>query len=154
MELVGAECGDVIGVSFRVHPSFESSRHIDRSLHLSRHRSSLPADHTCWLSIMEPSPLTQVSRPELFQPKIISLYETLFTVRTAYLGRESWLTKSAGRRGRCRPHRGFLAGVFLAPPRLCRSKAHTGFRVTGRNAAPSGAFATALPPRNTTHPAG
>ncbi|KAH6618993.1 hypothetical protein C7974DRAFT_40293 [Boeremia exigua] len=27
---------------------------------------------------MEPSPLTQVSRPELFQPKIISLYETLF----------------------------------------------------------------------------
>lgn len=28
---------------------------------------------------MEPSPLTQVSRPELFQPKIISLYETLFT---------------------------------------------------------------------------
>ncbi len=32
-------------------------------------------------SKMEPSPLTQVSRPELFQPKIISLYETLFTVR-------------------------------------------------------------------------
>lgn len=30
---------------------------------------------------MEPSPLTQVSRPELFQPKIISLYETLFKVR-------------------------------------------------------------------------
>jgi hypothetical protein len=30
---------------------------------------------------MEPSPLTQVSRPELFQPKIISLYETLFQVR-------------------------------------------------------------------------
>ncbi|CAN9416433.1 unnamed protein product [Alternaria alternata] len=27
---------------------------------------------------MEPSPLTQDSRPEIFQPKIISLYETLF----------------------------------------------------------------------------
>ncbi|CAN9432582.1 unnamed protein product [Alternaria sp. RS040] len=29
---------------------------------------------------MEPSPLTQDSRPEIFQPKIISLYETLFKV--------------------------------------------------------------------------
>jgi hypothetical protein len=29
---------------------------------------------------MEPSPLTQVSRPETFQPKIIRLYETLFSV--------------------------------------------------------------------------
>lgn len=37
---------------------------------------------------MEPSPLTQVSRPELFQPKIISLYETLFKVRKAILGAE------------------------------------------------------------------
>ena len=27
---------------------------------------------------MEPSPLTQVSRPESFQPKIVQLYETLF----------------------------------------------------------------------------
>ncbi|KAI4934971.1 hypothetical protein J4E86_011413 [Alternaria arbusti] len=27
---------------------------------------------------MEPSPLTQDTRPEIFQPKIISLYETLF----------------------------------------------------------------------------
>ncbi|KAK1913237.1 hypothetical protein P3342_005173 [Pyrenophora teres f. teres] len=27
---------------------------------------------------MEPSPLTQDSRPDIFQPKIISLYETLF----------------------------------------------------------------------------
>lgn len=34
---------------------------------------------------MEPSPLTQVSRPELFQPKIISLYETLFKVRACRL---------------------------------------------------------------------
>ncbi|KAJ4985380.1 hypothetical protein SVAN01_09135 [Stagonosporopsis vannaccii] len=34
---------------------------------------------------MEPSPLTQVSRPELFQPKIISLYETLFKVRARSL---------------------------------------------------------------------
>jgi hypothetical protein len=30
---------------------------------------------------MEPSPLTQDSRPEIFQPKIIRLYETLFKVR-------------------------------------------------------------------------
>jgi hypothetical protein len=30
---------------------------------------------------MEPSPLTQDSRPEIFQPKIITLYETLFKVR-------------------------------------------------------------------------
>jgi hypothetical protein len=30
---------------------------------------------------MEPSPLTQDSRPESFQPKIIRLYETLFRVR-------------------------------------------------------------------------
>jgi hypothetical protein len=29
---------------------------------------------------MEPSPLTQDSRPEIFQPKIIRLYETLFKV--------------------------------------------------------------------------
>ena len=29
---------------------------------------------------MEPSPLTQDSRPEVFQPKIIHLYETLFKV--------------------------------------------------------------------------
>ena len=29
---------------------------------------------------MEPSPLTQVSRPQIFQPKIIHLYETLFKV--------------------------------------------------------------------------
>ena len=29
---------------------------------------------------MEPSPLTQDSRPEIFQPKIIHLYETLFKV--------------------------------------------------------------------------
>lgn len=27
---------------------------------------------------MEPSPLTQVSRPETFQPKIVQLYEALF----------------------------------------------------------------------------
>lgn len=32
---------------------------------------------------MEPSPLTQDSRPEIFQPKIIRLYETLFRVREA-----------------------------------------------------------------------
>lgn len=30
---------------------------------------------------MEPSPLTQDSRPEVFQPKIIRLYEALFKVR-------------------------------------------------------------------------
>lgn len=30
---------------------------------------------------MEPSPLTQDSRPQTFQPKIIHLYETLFKVR-------------------------------------------------------------------------
>lgn len=30
---------------------------------------------------MEPSPLTQVERPETFQPKIIRLYETVFRVR-------------------------------------------------------------------------
>lgn len=29
---------------------------------------------------MEPSPLTQDTRPEIFQPKIIHLYETLFKV--------------------------------------------------------------------------
>jgi hypothetical protein len=33
---------------------------------------------------MEPSPLTQDSRPEIFQPKIIRLYETLFKVRANY----------------------------------------------------------------------
>lgn len=38
---------------------------------------------------MEPSPLTQVSRPELFQPKIISLYETLFKVRMRPFRRQS-----------------------------------------------------------------
>lgn len=30
---------------------------------------------------MEPSPLTQDSRPDIFQPKIIRLYEQLFRVR-------------------------------------------------------------------------
>ena len=30
---------------------------------------------------MEPSPLTQVLRPDFFQPKIVRLYETLFRVR-------------------------------------------------------------------------
>lgn len=40
---------------------------------------------------MEPSPLTQDSRPEIFQPKIIRLYESLFKVRipqdkSAYVG--------------------------------------------------------------------
>jgi len=34
---------------------------------------------------MEPSPLTQDTRPEIFQPKIISLYETLFKVRPLHL---------------------------------------------------------------------
>jgi hypothetical protein len=29
---------------------------------------------------MEASPLTQQSRPETFQPKIVQLYETLFRV--------------------------------------------------------------------------
>jgi hypothetical protein len=29
---------------------------------------------------MEASPLTQQSRPETFQPKIVQLYETLFKV--------------------------------------------------------------------------
>jgi hypothetical protein len=38
---------------------------------------------------MDPSPLTQVSRPELFQPKIISLYETLFKVRVCLLKLEA-----------------------------------------------------------------
>ena len=32
---------------------------------------------------MEPSPLTQVSRPETFKPKIVGLYEALFKVRSA-----------------------------------------------------------------------
>lgn len=32
-------------------------------------------------TVMEPSPLTQDSRPEVFQPKIIHLYEALFKVR-------------------------------------------------------------------------
>jgi hypothetical protein len=37
---------------------------------------------------MEPSPLTQDSRPEVFQPKIIRLYEALFKVRLeAHTGR-------------------------------------------------------------------
>ncbi|CAN9424093.1 unnamed protein product [Alternaria alternata] len=34
---------------------------------------------------MEPSPLTQDSRPEIFQPKIISLYETLFKEDDEYV---------------------------------------------------------------------
>jgi hypothetical protein len=40
------------------------------------YRKGYTATHT-----MEPSPLTQDSRPEIFQPKIIRLYETLFKVR-------------------------------------------------------------------------
>jgi hypothetical protein len=39
---------------------------------------------------MEPSPLTQDSRPEIFQPKIIRLYETLFKVRAC----DSYLVNS------------------------------------------------------------
>jgi hypothetical protein len=31
---------------------------------------------------MEPSPLTQVLRPDFFQPKIVRLYEQLFRVRS------------------------------------------------------------------------
>ena len=38
------------------------------------------AQHGTRSSAMEPSPLTQVSRPDVFQPKIIQLYETLFKV--------------------------------------------------------------------------
>lgn len=33
---------------------------------------------------MEPSPLTQQARPEVFQQKVVSLYEELFKVKTAY----------------------------------------------------------------------
>lgn len=32
---------------------------------------------------MEPSPLTQVSRPDTFQPKIVKLYEALFQLPNA-----------------------------------------------------------------------
>lgn len=32
---------------------------------------------------MEPSPLTQQARPEVFQQKVVSLYEELFKVKTA-----------------------------------------------------------------------
>lgn len=34
---------------------------------------------------MEASPLTQQSRPETFQPKIVQLYETLFRVGIFHL---------------------------------------------------------------------
>ena len=46
-------------------------------------------------TVMEPSPLTQDSRPDIFQPKIISLYETLFKVGGFPLpfGAENWLTR-------------------------------------------------------------
>lgn len=41
------------------------------------------------LVTMEPSPLTQDSRPEIFQPKIIRLYEQLFRVRFSSKGHPS-----------------------------------------------------------------
>jgi hypothetical protein len=34
---------------------------------------------------MEPSPLTQQARPEVFQPKIVELYEVLFKVGSGAL---------------------------------------------------------------------
>ena len=35
---------------------------------------------------MEPSPLTQQARPEVFQPKVVELYERLFKVTTTIPG--------------------------------------------------------------------
>ena len=35
---------------------------------------------------MEPSPLTQQARPEVFQQKIVELYEALFKVGFALVG--------------------------------------------------------------------
>lgn len=34
---------------------------------------------------MEPSPLTQQARPEVFQQKVVALYEELFKVGRLYL---------------------------------------------------------------------
>jgi hypothetical protein len=46
---------------------------------------------------MEPSPLTQDSRPEIFQPKIIHLYETLFKVGAPQELLRELLIQSVGR---------------------------------------------------------
>jgi hypothetical protein len=46
----------------------------------SARRGGLPLTEAICDIIMEPSPLTQDSRPEIFQPKIIRLYEALFKV--------------------------------------------------------------------------
>jgi hypothetical protein len=43
--------------------------------------SAVHIQHHYLCGAMEPSPLTQDSRPQIFQPKIIRLYETLFRVR-------------------------------------------------------------------------
>jgi hypothetical protein len=52
---------------------------------------------------MEPSPLTQVSRPDVFQPKIIQLYETLFKVCMRYCRHTvKHTTDAAARRTRMR----------------------------------------------------
>lgn len=88
--LTGAEAEvtwGLICVWSRVHPSFRSPAtcHVHHSTLLSQPRNSILVVNSSWLFVMEPSPLTQVSRPELFQPKIISLYETLFKVRVCLL---------------------------------------------------------------------
>jgi hypothetical protein len=46
--------------------------------------SDVHIQHHYICGAMEPSPLTQDSRPQIFQPKIIRLYETLFKVRAHY----------------------------------------------------------------------
>lgn len=85
MELVGCG-GDRHSVQGRdrVHPltfgSFETPSPFNTRAAITN-KAQCFAKPRAFLA-MEPSPLTQVSRPELFQPKIISLYETLFKVST------------------------------------------------------------------------
>lgn len=59
--------------------TYQASALLARALHCTKHT-------------MEPSPLTQDSRPDIFQPKIIQLYKTLLKVRAPIHAPPSQLT--------------------------------------------------------------
>lgn len=60
---------------------------------------------------MEPSPLTQQSRPEVFKPKVVELYEKLF--RVSYNVPVSWpYSNMYDRMKRLRNQKGFGRSCF------------------------------------------